>query len=215
MQTHVIFIFTHDSIALGEDGPTHQPIEQVMSLRTIPGLTIIRPADANETSVAWGIAVERKGPSALIFTRQKLPILDPQKYLIKEGVPRGAYILTETKTGNPDIILIATGSEVHLALESAEHLKKKSIKTRVVSMPSWELFEEQPLQYKKKVFPPDIPKLAVEAGVTLGWQKYVGEKGDVIGLNHFGASAPGKIVYEKLGFNVDNVLQHTLKLVTK
>ncbi len=215
MKAHVIFIFTHDSIGLGEDGPTHQPIEQLMSLRTIPGLTVIRPADANEASVAWGIAIERKGPTALLFTRQKLPILDPERYPIKEGVPRGGYILTEANGKNPEIILLATGSEVHLALSSSEALVKEGIKTRVVSMPSWEIFEEQSKDYRNQVLQPDPPKLSIEAGVTLGWGKYIGKKGKAIGLNRFGASAPGDIVYEKLGFNVGNIVKHSLELLNK
>jgi transketolase len=215
MQTHVIFIFTHDSIGLGQDGPTHQPVEQLMSLRTIPGLTVIRPADANETAVAWGIAIERKGPVALIFTRQKLPVLDPQRYPIREGVPRGAYVITKAESSRPDIILIATGSEVHLALEARKELKSKGVEARVVSMPSWELFEEQAKKYRQTVLIPDVPKLAIEAGVTLGWSTYVGENGDVIGLNRFGASAPGNVVYDKLGFNVDNVVKRALGLLGK
>jgi transketolase len=215
MKTHVIFVFTHDSIGLGEDGPTHQPIEQLMSLRAIPNLTVIRPADANETTAAWQVAIERKGPVVLVFTRQKLSILETKKYPIKKGVPRGAYILSETSSNKVDIILIATGSEVHLALTTQKKLKKMGINSRIVSMPSWELFEEQSLAYKKSVLHPDIPKLAIEAGVTLGWQKYVGLNGDVIGLNHFGSSAPGKIVYSNLGFNVDNVVNRVLKLLEK
>ncbi|MCP8322619.1 MAG: transketolase [Candidatus Methylarchaceae archaeon HK02M2] len=215
MQTHVIFIFTHDSIGLGEDGPTHQPVEHLMSLRAIPGLTVIRPADANETAVAWEVAVERKGPVSLILSHQDLSVLDPEHYPIKEGVPRGAYILAESDSGNPDITLIATGSEVHLALDSSVELKKKGLNVQVVSMPSWELFEEQPIEYKKHVLQPDVPKLALEAGVTIGWPNYVGEMGVVIGLDRFGASAPSDIVYDKLGFNVDNVVKHALELVRR
>ncbi|MGD0329936.1 MAG: transketolase [Nitrososphaeria archaeon] len=213
MQTHVIFIFTHDSIALGQDGPTHQPVEHLMSLRAMPGMTVIRPADANETSTAWQIAIERRGPVALVFTRQELPILDPKLYPIGEGVHKGAYILSEPKAAIPDIILIATGSEVHLALASSHELQKKGIKTRVVSMPSWAIFEEQPVDYRRYVLPPDVPKLAIEAGSTLGWCKYVGYDGDIIGLDRFGASAPGNIVYEQLGFNVQNVVEHALRLL--
>ena len=213
MKTHVVFIFTHDSIMLGQDGPTHQPIEQLMSLRTIPGLTVIRPADANETAMAWQMAIDRKGPTVLIFTRQKLPILDPAKYTIRDGVPRGAYILSEAESGKPDIILIATGSEVHLALASSKELKIEGIEARIVSMPSWELFEEQTVEYKLKVLPPELPKLAIEAGVSLGWGKYVGDKGDVIGLDRFGASAPGKVVYEQFGFTVKNVVNRAKRLL--
>jgi transketolase len=213
MQTHVIFIFTHDSIALGEDGPTHQPIEHLMSLRAIPGLTVIRPADANETAVAWTTIIERKGPIALVLTRQKLPILELNQYPIIHGVPRGAYILVDGESRKPDIILIATGSEVHLALASREALKKKGVDARVVSMPSWELFEEQPPDYKGRVLPRTVPKLALEAGSTLGWSKYVGNEGTVIGVDRFGASAPGEIVYSSLGFTTKNVVQHSIKMV--
>ena len=215
MQTNVTYIFTHDSIGIGEDGPTHQPVEQLMSLRTIPGMTVIRPADANETVAAWKVAVKRRGPVALIFTRQKLPILDPDKYPIADGVRRGAYILSQDTSSSTDVILIATGSEVHLALASQKELKLKGVRTRVVSMPSWELFEEQPQDYKQKVLPSDVPKLAIEAGVSLGWHAYVGFDGDVIGLNRFGASAPGKTVYEKLGFNVGNVVKRALALLSR
>jgi transketolase len=215
MRNHVIFIFTHDSIGLGQDGPTHQPIEQIMSLRAIPGLTVFRPADANETSVAWGIAIERDGPSVLIFSRQKLPILDYNRYPIKEGVPRGAYILAKTETRKPDILLLATGSEVHLALSSREALIKKGIEARVISMPSWEVFEEQSAEYKNCVLPPDIPKISIEAGVTLGWNKYLRPTGKAIGLNRFGASAPGEIVMDKLGFNVNNVVNQVLDLLNR
>lgn len=212
MQSNVIFVFTHDSIAVGEDGPTHEPVEHVMSLRTIPGMTVIRPADANETTQAWRVAIERRGPVSLILTRQKLPILDLERYPIVEGFSKGAYILSEVESSLPEIILIATGSEVSLALDSKEALKAKGVKARVVSMPSWELFEEQSVDYKNRVLLPDIPKLAIEAGVTLGWQKYAK---DVIGLDRFGESAPGSVVYEKLGFNVNNVMEHSLKLLNK
>ncbi|MFH1221096.1 MAG: transketolase [Candidatus Eisenbacteria bacterium] len=222
MQTPAIFIFSHDSVALGEDGPTHQPIEHLMSLRTIPGLTVIRPADANETVAAWRLALARGKPVALILTRQKIPILDPRIYPVAEGVQRGAYLL-EPLTGKtqagplPDIILIATGSEVHLALAASQILKDRGVRARVVSMPSWEIFEEQPAGYRGAVLPPGMPKLAIEAGATLGWYKYVGEngsdKGDVIGLDRFGASAPGEIAYEKLGFTVDNVVQRAMRLI--
>jgi transketolase len=222
MQTPAIFIFSHDSVALGEDGPTHQPIEHLMSLRTIPGLTVIRPADANETVAAWRLALARGKPVALILTRQKIPILDPRIYPVAEGVQRGAYLLEplagKTQAGPPpDIILIATGSEVHLALAASQVLKDRGVRARVVSMPSWEIFEEQPAEYRGAVLPPGMPKLAIEAGATLGWYKYVGEngsdKGDVIGLDRFGASAPGEIAYEKLGFTVDNVVQRAMRLI--
>ncbi|MFQ5975239.1 MAG: transketolase [Candidatus Hydrothermarchaeales archaeon] len=208
MQVHSIFVFTHDSIGLGEDGPTHQPIEHLMSLRAMPGMTVIRPADANETSAAWKIAIECKGPVSFALTRQKLPVLDLDSYPVAKGVPRGAYILSEAESKRPDIIIIATGSEVHLALDTKEELKSRGIQARVVSMPSWELFEDQSTEYKEKVLLPDVPKLAVEAGSSLSWRNYVGENGDVIGVDRFGASGPGNIVLEKFGFSVENVAEH-------
>jgi transketolase len=211
MESHSIFVFTHDSIGLGEDGPTHQPVEHLMSLRAMPNMTLLRPADANETAAAWRIAVERRGPVCLVLTRQNLPILDPDKYPLREGVGRGAYILAGAQE-RPGVILIATGSEVQLALAARDKLAEQEIAARVVSMPSWELFEEQSPEYREQVLPKDVPKLAVEAGATLGWYKYVGEKGAVIGVDRFGASAPGKVVMEKLGLNVDNVVQHALRL---
>jgi len=208
------FIFSHDSIGLGEDGPTHQPVEHLMSLRTIPDMTVIRPADANETAEAWKIAIKSRTPVSLILTRQSLPILDLKKYNIKEGVKKGAYIL-EDSNEKPEIILIGTGSEVHLALEAARTLKKEGKKVRVVSMPSFELFEKQDSRYKESVLIPGIPKLAIEAGVTLGWHKYVGENGRVIGLNRFGASAPGKTAFKELGFSVENVIKKANELLKK
>ncbi len=215
MQTHVIFIFTHDSIGLGEDGPTHQPIEHLMSLRAIPGLTVIRPSDANETAIAWKVAIEQKRPVVIILTRQKLPVLDPHTTPIEDGVQRGAYIAAEASSDTPDIILIATGSEVHLALSSRDALQDRGIHTRVVSMPSWELYEQQSADYQLQVLPPEVQKVAIEAGVTLGWSRYVGSRGDVIGLNRFGASAKGDIVYAELGFNVENVVSRVMKLLAK
>ncbi len=213
MQTHAIFIFTHDSIALGEDGPTHQPVEHLMSLRAIPGLTVIRPADANETVAAWRVAITGRRPVALVLTRQKLPVLDPQRDLVAEGVPRGAYILAEADRETPDVILIATGSEVRLAVGARERLVAEGITARVVSMPSWELFDEQAAEYRQHVLPPGVPKLAVEAGITRGWRDYVGDDGDVIGLDRFGASAPGEIVMERLGFTVDHVVERARRLI--
>jgi len=212
MESHSIFVFTHDSVGLGEDGPTHEPIEHLMSLRAMPNLTLLRPADANETTVAWRIAIERHGPVCLVLTRQNLPILDPDKYPLRDGVARGAYILAGGQE-RADVLLIATGSEVQLALAARDKLAEQKIAARVISMPCWNLFEEQPADYRQQVLPADIPKLAVEAGATLGWYKYVGEKGAVIGIDRFGASAPGKVVMEKLGLNVDNVVQHALRLV--
>jgi transketolase len=213
MKANVIFIFTHDSVGLGEDGPTHQPVEHLMSLRAIPNLAVIRPADANETACAWVEAIKIKGPVALVLSRQKLPILDTQRYPVLYGVSKGAYVLSDSKSGDPDVILIATGAEIHLALDSQKALKSKGFTSRVVSMPSWELFENQPIDYRTKVLPGDVPKLAIEAGSTMGWYKYIGDNGGIIGLDRFGASAPGKVALEKLGFNVENVVKHALDLI--
>jgi transketolase len=225
----VIYVFTHDSIGLGEDGPTHQPIEHLAALRAIPHLFVIRPADPTEVSEAWRIAIlRRQSPTALALTRQKVPLIDRKRYAPATGVRRGAYILAEaedtetTASGSdriresvvPRLILIATGSEVSLALQARETLQKDGIPTRVVSMPCWELFEEQPEDYRKEVFPPSVgARLAVEAGVCQGWDRYVGSTGDVICLNRFGASAPGDIALRELGFNVENVLKHARGLL--
>ena len=215
MNTHSLFVFTHDSIGLGEDGPTHQAIEHLMSLRAMPNMTVMRPADANETAEAWRIALERQRPMCMALTRQKLPVLDAQRYPIRQGVGKGAYVLVEAEGGKPQIALIATGSEVQLALGAREQLGKEKIAARVVSMPCWELFDEQPAEYRQQVLPRDVPKLAIEAGATLGWCKYVGDSGGVIGIDRFGASAPGNVAMEKLGFNVPNVVEHARKLVEK
>ena len=209
------FVFSHDSIAVGEDGPTHQPVEQLMSLRAIPGLTVIRPADANEVAAAWRLALKRGGPHALVLTRQNLPVLDPEVYPVSEGTPRGAYILAEADGGPADIVLIATGSEVHLALEARDALQAERMHARVVSMPSWEIFSEQEIEYRRHVLPEGIPRLAVEAGVTLGWRDFVGSDGDVVGLDRFGASAPGETVLAELGFNAAHVVERALDLISK
>jgi transketolase len=216
MRLRVVYVFTHDSIGLGEDGPTHQPIEQLMSLRAMPNLAVIRPADANETAKAWEAAIEnRDGPTALILTRQKLPVIDQKVYNNRDNVKRGAYILNK-ENKKPDIILIATGSEVQLALASAEKLKKHNISARVVSMPSWELFEKQSKGYRDEVLPPDVKaRLSIEAGVSLGWYKYVGSEGKIIGIDRFGASAPAGVLFEKFGFTVENVVREALGLVKK
>ncbi len=212
-KTRTIVIFTHDSIALGEDGPTHQPVEHLAALRAIPGMTVLRPADANETVEAWRAAVGRKGPVALVFTRQKLPVLDPGTYPIREGVGRGAYVLAEASPAPPRLVLIATGSEVHLALAAREALAQRHVGARVVSMPSWELFEEQEPAYRDRVLPAGVPRLVVEAASPLGWERYAGPGGAIVGLSRFGASGPGPVVYEKLGFTVEHVLEVALGLV--
>jgi transketolase len=211
MGAHSTFIFTHDSIGLGQDGPTHQPVEHLTSLRAIPGLTVFRPADANETAAAWREAIGLPGPAALVLTRQALPVLDPKQYPVSAGVAKGAYVLVDAP--EPDLALVATGSEVHLALQAARVLAKSGIRARVVSMPSWELFAKRTAEYRDSVLPPDIPTLAIEAGATLGWYKWVGRTGDIIGLDHFGASAPGEVVMERLGFNVENVVQRAQQLL--
>jgi transketolase len=212
MHAHSLFVFTHDSVGLGEDGPTHQPIEQLMSLRLIPFLTDFRPADANETAACWQLALERKSPSFMALSRQDLPVLDLAKYKVFEGVKKGAYALDDA---GKDIILIATGSEVSLILKAAEELKAAGINATLVSMPSFRLFDEQDAAYKAALFPEKTPKLAVEAGATMGWYKYVGHNGGVIGLDRFGASAPGPIALEKLGISVAHVVEEAKKLVKK
>lgn len=203
MQIHSIFVFTHDSIGLGEDGPTHQPIEQLMMLRAVPNLTDFRPADANETAACWRLALDRTGPSFFALSRQNLPVIDASKVDVLGGVSKGAYVLADAE--NPRVILIGTGSEVWNCVDAKKLLDAEGIATRVVSMPSWEIFDEQSDEYKASVVPRAVPKLAVEAGAPLGWWKFVGLDGDVVGLDRFGASAPGPIVMEKLGFTAENV----------
>jgi transketolase len=207
MEQRVIFVFTHDSIFLGEDGPTHQPIEHLAALRAIPNLTVIRPADANETAVAWQIAAERQhGPTALIFSRQALPTFDRAVVAPAEGVRKGGYVLIDTE-GTPDIILIASGSEVALAAGARDELARRGIKPRVVSLPSWELFDAQPRDYRESVLPPHVKaRLAIEAGVAQGWHKYVGDEGKIMSIERFGASAPAGVLAEKFGFTVDAVV---------
>jgi len=204
---HAVYVFTHDSVGVGEDGPTHQPVEQVASLRAVPGLTVIRPGDANEVSVAWKTALKhRKGPVVLVHSRQKLPIYDRSVFASADGLRRGGYVLRDAD--DLEIILIASGSEVHLAVGAADILANEGIGARVVSMPSWELFEEQTEEYRNEVLPPEMTtRLAVEAGVTQGWHRYVGRRGEVIGVDRFGASAPGGEVLTRLGFTADNVAE--------
>ncbi len=218
MDLQVLFIFTHDSIGLGEDGPTHQPIEHIASLRAIPHLIVIRPADANETAVAWKVAIElHKKPIAFILTRQAVPTLDRNQYASAEGLRKGAYILADPQGGQkPNLILIATGSEVNLIVGAQQKLAEQKIYARLVSMPSWELFEMQSQEYKESVFPSDIKaRLAVEAGVPQGWERYVGDKGVIIGIERFGASAPGNIIMKEYGFTVDNVVKQAKELMQK
>ena len=216
MKIRQIMVFTHDSIALGEDGTTHQPVEQLIGLRSVPNMTVIRPADANETAQAWRVAIEHKdGPVAIVLTRQGIPIIDQQKYAKAKNLEKGAYILSDSE-GEPDLILIASGSEVQLILGAQEELKKNNIQARVVSMPCWNLFDKQSDAYREKVFPKNIRKrLAVEAGSSLGWMKYTTDDGDVIGIDKFGESAPGEEVMKEYGFTVENVLKRANALLNK
>jgi transketolase len=211
--SHSIFVFTHDSVGLGEDGPTHQPIEHLMMLRAVPYLTDYRPADANETAACWRLALERTGASFFALSRQDLPVIDATKVDVYGGVSKGAYVLEDA--ANPQIVFIGTGSEVAPCVEAKKLLEGEGISARVVSMPSWEIFEEQSDAYKASVLPAGVPKLAVEAGSPLGWWKYVGQDGDVIGLDRFGASAPGPIVLEKLGFTAPSVVARAKALLNK
>jgi transketolase len=216
MDVHSIFVFTHDGIALGEDGPTHQPVAVLASLRAIPNLYVIRPADANETAEAWRVATALKKPVTLILTRQKLPILDRECFPSASLLSRGAYVLSDVQ-GQPDMLLIASGSEVSLALEAQKTLaEEKGIKARVVSMPCWELFNEQSEQYRNEILPQDIKaRLSIEAGCSMGWDRWVGESGDCIAVDKFGASAPGGEVMRRYGFNVENVVAKAEALVRK
>jgi transketolase len=214
MKLPVIYVFTHDSIALGEDGPTHQPIEQLAGLRSVPGLVVIRPCDANETAVAWRVAIEaRDRPVALILTRQAVPTLDRARFAGADGLRRGGYVLADAPGGSPELILMATGSEVWLAVEATRRLTDEGRRVRVVSMPSWELFDEQPRSYRDAVLPPSARRrLAIEAGTAQGWHRYVGDSGGVVAVERFGASAPGKAVLREYGFTVDNVCARALAL---
>jgi transketolase len=212
---HVVHVFTHDSIALGEDGPTHQPVEQLASLRAIPGLALIRPADANETAVAWKVALEtRDRPVLLALTRQDVATLDRSRYASAEGLRRGAYVLSDAKDRRPALILIASGSEVGLIVTAAERLQNEGVAVRCVSMPSWELFEAQPQTYRDEVLPPSVPaRLAVELGVAQGWQRYTGDRGDMLGVERFGASAPADVLLAEYGFSADNVAARARRLL--
>jgi transketolase len=204
-------VFTHDSIGVGEDGPTHEPIEHLMALRAVPHMTDFRPADANETAAAWRLALERKGPCFFALTRQDLPVLDPATHDAYASVSKGGYVVQDA--ANPQLVLIATGSELWPALDAAKLLAGDGIRARVVSLPSWRIFEEQTAEYKASVLLKGVPRLAVEAGATLGWWKYAGLDGDVIGLDRFGASAPGPIAMKELGFSAENVAARAKKLV--
>jgi transketolase len=216
MQLPVVWVWTHDSVGLGEDGPTHQPVETYAALRAIPNLWFVRPADANETAEAWRVALERTdGPVALSLSRQKVPTLDRTELAPASMLERGAYTLWESSS-SPDLILIATGAEVALALEAGRKLADNGTSVRVVSMPCWELFDEQPHEYRDEVLPPEVgARLSIEPGVELGWKRWVGDRGDSISIEHFGASAPGNVVLEQFGFNLDNVVARAAALLER
>lgn len=214
-EVQVIYVFTHDSIGLGEDGPTHQPIEHLAALRAIPHLFVIRPADPHEVREAWRVAIKRRNlPTALALTRQKVPLIDRAVYAPAEGLLKGGYVLAEADNSTPKLILLATGSEVSLALEARTQLQAEGVPTRVVSMPCWELFDEQPAEYRDAVLPQTVnARLAIEAGVRQGWDRYIGSKGDAVCLDRFGASAPGDVAMRELGFNVANVVDRARRLI--
>jgi RpiB/LacA/LacB family sugar-phosphate isomerase len=216
MGIRVVYIFTHDSVGLGEDGPTHQPIEHLMGLRAVPNLVMLRPADAAETAEAWRLALSREnGPTALVLTRQKLPLLDRRELAPASRLRRGGYVLWEEATA-PDVILIGTGSEVHIALEAGKLLQERGIAARVVSLPSWELFSEQSPNYRDEVLPPTITaRVAIEAGTTLGWERYTGDRGAAIGIDRFGHSAPGGVIYQRLGLTAEHVADEAAALMSK
>jgi transketolase len=210
-QVHVIYSWTHDSVGLGQDGPTHQPIEQLAAMRAMPGLRLIRPADANETAAAWRIAVESDGPTALVLSRQALPVLNGTDRLAGEGVERGAYVLRPSE-GEPEIVLIGTGSEVQLCVGAADLLASSGIRATVVSFPSWDLFAAQPDRYRHEVLPEGLPRLAVEAGSSFGWERYADAS---VSIDRFGASAPGAVAMEEFGFTADNVAMRATALLAQ
>jgi transketolase len=212
-----IWVMTHDSIGVGEDGPTHQPVEQITSLRAIPNLVVIRPADANETSEAWKVAISRRdGPTLLALTRQALPILDRSKYSNANGLSRGAYILKDPEQGKPQVILMASGSEVTLIVEAGQILTEAGLRVRLVSFPSWELFKQQDLAYQQDVLPTHIRcRVAIEAGVSLGWERWVGDLGKIIAVDRFGASAPYQVIYEQFGLTVTNIVTTAQQILNK
>jgi transketolase len=214
MGQRVVFVFTHDSIGLGEDGPTHQPIEQLVGLRAIPNLVVIRPADAHEVVESWRAALERRdGPTALVFSRHNVPPLGRADLASAEGLKRGGYVLWESDS-RPEVVLMGTGSEMYMALEAGRQLATRGVCVRVVSMPSWELFEAQPREYRESVLPPDVKaRVSIEAGATLGWERFVGLDGAAIGMTGFGASAPAKELFKQFGFTSDHVMKEALRLV--
>jgi transketolase len=214
MGQRVVYIFTHDSIGLGEDGPTHQPIEQLLALRAIPDLVVLRPAEATETVEAWKAALERRnGPTVLVLSRQNLPILDRGQLAPASGVQRGGYVLWEASE-SPEVILLGTGSELHIAMEAGKLLQERGVSARVVSFPSWELFQAQSEEYRRSVLPPDIrARVSIEAGTSMGWERYVGTDGVAIGVSHFGASAPIDVLYKEFGLTAQHVADEAARLV--
>jgi transketolase len=215
MERHVIYVYTHDSIGLGEDGPTHQPIEQLSGLRAIPHMTLIRPADASETAEAWRVALKHKGPVALVLTRQKLSFIDRSKYAAASGLARGAYVLADAPGGRSEVVLISSGSEVALILDAQKKLEADGIRARAVSMPSHELFARQDQTYRDSVLPEGIKRIAIEAAHPMSWYRWVGDNGVIIGLERFGASAPGPVIYEHLGITAARVVETAKQLVGK
>jgi transketolase len=211
----VVYVWTHDSIGVGEDGPTHEPVEHLASLRAMPNLVVIRPGDAAETVVAWQVALARRhGPTALVLTRQKIPVLDRAVHAPADGLRRGAYVLVDAAGGPPELILIGTGSELQLAVAARTALARDGIRTRVVSMPSWELFDAEPAEYRESVLPRTVTRrLAVEAGATFGWDRWVGAGGAVVGVDRFGASAPGETVMRELGLTAEHVVARARALL--
>jgi transketolase len=216
MDLRVVFIFTHDSIGLGEDGPTHQPIEQLLGLRAVPNVVVLRPADATETAESWKVALERRnGPTVMVMGRQNLPVLNRETYAEASGVQRGGYVLWESSE-DPAAILIGTGSEVHIALDAGKILEEKGISSRVVSLPSWELFDEQLADYRERVLPSNIrARVSIEAATPMGWDRYVGAVGVTLGISHFGASAPAGIIYEKFGLTAQHMADEAESLVKR
>ena len=210
-----IWVFTHDSIGVGEDGPTHQPVEHLASLRAIPGLVVIRPADANETAIAWKLAIERRhGPTLLALTRQNVPTLDRNQFAPAENLERGAYVLADLGNGEPELVLMASGSEVGLIMEAGRQLAAESLNVRLVSFPSWELFAAQSQEYRESILLKTVKaRLVVEAGISLGWERWVGEQGVVIGIDHFGASAPAETIYREFGLTVESIIVRAKSLV--
>ncbi|MFA4916810.1 MAG: transketolase [Syntrophales bacterium] len=215
MGIRVIYVFTHDSIGLGEDGPTHQPVEHLMNMRAVPNLTVIRPADANETVEAWRAAIlNQNGPTVLVFSRQNLPVLNRTELAPANGLQRGGYILWESSSGRPDMILLGTGSEVHIALQAGRKIAAEGFRVRLISLPSWELFDRQPADYRGYVLPPDVKaRIAVEAGIKLGWEHYIGLDGKVVGMDGFGASAPSSVLYEKFGITVEQIVRLAMEML--